>query len=145
MQKDLLTKLVAHTTGFFLMLGLPVLSRSQNPPLPSARTTAQTGQSMRPRREANPMDDFAGLNFTEDQKTQIRQIHEDMKSHRETVAKDEKLDADQKGAMLQGFERMEYRQVYDVLTPEQQTDVRKKVLARRAMERRARQKQSMAR
>ena len=78
------------------------------------------------------MDDFAGLEFTDDQKSRISKIHEDFKARLDAVIKDDKLSPDQKGAMLQGFERMERGEVYKVLTREQQQEVRKRVLARRA-------------
>jgi Spy/CpxP family protein refolding chaperone len=77
------------------------------------------------------MDDFAGLNFTDDQKARINKIHEDFKARMDAVIKDEKLSADQKGAMLQGFQHMQRGEVYKVLTPDQQTEVRKRILARR--------------
>ena len=78
------------------------------------------------------MDDFAGLNFTDDQKERINKIHEDFKARLDAVIKDDKLNTDQKGAMLQGFQRMERGEVYKVLTREQQAEVRKRILARRA-------------
>jgi hypothetical protein len=83
-------------------------------------------------KETGPMDDFAGLNFTDDQKERINKIHEDFKARLDAVIKDDKLNPDQKGAMLQGFQRMERGEVYKVLTREQQAEVRKRILARRA-------------
>jgi Spy/CpxP family protein refolding chaperone len=80
------------------------------------------------------MDDFDGFKFTDEQKTKIDQIHQTMKSRMDTVSKDERLDAEQKAAMLDGYRRMEYDEVFKALTPEQQLEVRKKVLARRAAE-----------
>ncbi len=77
------------------------------------------------------MGDLAGLQFTDDQKAKIHQIHQDIKSRMDAVLKDDKLSPEQKGAMIQGYRHMERGQVYKVLTPEQQTEVRKKVLARR--------------
>jgi Spy/CpxP family protein refolding chaperone len=52
----------------------------------------------------------------------------------DAVVKDEKLDTEQKGAMLGGLRRMERGQVFKVLTPEQQKEVGKRVLIRRAAE-----------
>ena len=78
------------------------------------------------------MDDFAGLNFTDDQKARINKIHEDIKARMDTVIKDDKLSPEQKGAMLQGFQHMERGEVYKVLTLEQQVEVRKRIFARRA-------------
>jgi len=41
---------------------------------------------------------------------------------------------DQKDAMLQGYRRLERSQVFKLLTPEQQREVRKRISARRAAE-----------
>ena len=78
------------------------------------------------------MDDFAGLSFNEEQKAKIQQIRQDIKSRMDAVTKDDKLSQDQKDAMLFGFHRMERSQVFEVLTPEQQAEVRKKILLRSA-------------
>ena len=78
------------------------------------------------------MDDFAGLNYTDDQKARINQIHEDFKARMDKVIKDDKLSPDQKGAMLQGYQHMERGEVYKVLTREQQVEVRNRILARHA-------------
>jgi hypothetical protein len=81
------------------------------------------------------------LKFTEDQKAKIDQIHQNMKSNLDAVVKDKDLNEDQKEAMLEGFRRMERGQVFKVLTPEQQTEVRKRVLARHAAEQQEHKKQ----
>ena len=62
------------------------------------------------------------------------QIHQNMQPSMDAVVKDEKSTAEQKAAMLEGLQRMERRQIFKVLTPEQQIEVRKKILARRAAE-----------
>lgn len=85
------------------------------------------------------MDDFAGLNYTDDQKARINQIHEDFKARMDKVIKDEELSPEQKGAMLQGFQHMERGEVYKVLTREQQVEVRNRILARRAEARKEQQ------
>jgi len=48
------------------------------------------------------------------------------------VRKDEKLTPEAKQAMLEGYQRLEIGQLFEVLTPEQQAEVRKKAQARRA-------------
>ena len=77
------------------------------------------------------MDDFAGLDFTDDQKARINKIHEDFKARLDAVIKDGALSPEQKGAMLQGFQHMERGEVYKVLTRGQQLEVRNRILARR--------------
>jgi len=70
--------------------------------------------------------------LTDDQKAKINQIHQNAKSRLEAVAKDEKLSPEAKDAMLQGYRRIENGQIFDVLTPEQQQEVRKRMSAWRA-------------
>lgn len=71
------------------------------------------------------------MQYTEDQKAKISKIHEDMKSRMDAVIKDDKLGPEQKGAFLEGFERMERSEVYKVLTSQQQIEVRKRMQALR--------------
>jgi hypothetical protein len=70
-----------------------------------------------PKGDSQPTDDSAGLKFTVDQKAKIDQIHQDMKSRKDAVVKDEKLTVEQRDAMLEGYRRMERDQVFKLLTP----------------------------
>jgi Spy/CpxP family protein refolding chaperone len=60
------------------------------------------------------------------------------------VARDQKLTADQKDAMLLGYTRMESGRIYKVLTPEQRKEVNQRIRARRAAEQATQQKQPPA-
>jgi Spy/CpxP family protein refolding chaperone len=86
-------------------------------------------------------DDFDGLTFTNEQKAEIDQIYQEMKPRMDNVVKDEMLTSDQKGAMLDGYRRMEQRQIFAVLTPDQQKEVRKKINARHAAEQEKKKRQ----
>ena len=79
-----------------------------------------------------PSDDFAGLDYTDDQKAEIAKIHQNAESRKALIAKDEKLSSEQRAAMLEGYARFEYASVYKVLTPEQRRQVNQRVRARRA-------------
>lgn len=94
-----------------------------------------------PKKATRPTDDFAGLNFTDDQKAKIEQVHKNTKARLDAVAKDEKLTPDQKEAMLEGFRRMERGEIFKVLTPEQQKEVRERVRARHAAEQEGKKRQ----
>jgi hypothetical protein len=72
--------------------------------------------------------------LTDAQKAKIDQIRQNMKARMDAVAKDEKENEDQKDAMLDGLQHMELRQVLQVLTPVQLSEVRKKVMIPRAAE-----------
>jgi hypothetical protein len=88
-----------------------------------------------------PPDDFAGLSYTEEQKSELDKIHRETESNKAAVARDEKLNADQKNAMLLGYTRMEYGRTFKVLSPEQQRQVRQRILARRAADQAAHKQQ----
>jgi Spy/CpxP family protein refolding chaperone len=141
MNENRFAKRVAVAAGFFFLCAAPGLTRAQSSPPTPVPTPRKISPTARPKKNAPPPDDFAGLTYTDDQKAKIGQIHEDMKGRMDNVVKDEKLIPEQKGAMLDGYRRMEYRQVFGVLTPEQQKEVREKVRARRAAEQEEKKKQ----
>lgn len=136
-------KRVVVAAGFLFLCAAPQRACPQsNPPTPG-QTPRRASPAPQAKRDADAADDFSGLKFTDEQKAKIDQIHQDMKSRKDTVAKDEKLSAEQKGAMLDGYRRMERGEILKVLTPEQLTEVRKRVLARRAAEQGAKKKKSL--
>ena len=91
--------------------------------------------------DTRPIDDFAGLTLTDDQKTKIIQIRQNAKLRREAVVKDERLTQDRKDRMLEVLQRIEISAIFKVLTPDQQAEVRKRMMARRGAEQQG-QKQS---
>lgn len=132
MKMNRFAKQLAAGAGLFLLCAIPVLTLAQSAPPTPVQTPRKTTPPIRTKKGPGPMDDFAGLNYTDDQKARINQIHEDMKARMDKVIKDDKLSPEQKGAMLQGFQHMERGEVYKVLTREQQVEVRKRILARHA-------------
>ena len=132
MNKIRLAKPVAVVGGFIFLCAVPGLTRAQSAPPGPVQAPKVASSGAQVKRDSLPADDFAGLNYSEEQKTEIDQIHRNTKALMDAVAKDDKLTADQKDAMLQGYKRLEYGRVYKVLTPEQQRQVRQKILARRA-------------
>lgn len=127
-------KQLAAATGLLIVSVLPDQTSGQSRPPAPAQTPLKTMPSARPQRAPDPMEDLAGLTLSEEQKAKIQQIRQDTKSRLDAVVKDNKLDPDQKGAMFTGFRRLERNQIFEVLTPEQQSEVRKKVQARRKAE-----------
>jgi protein CpxP len=59
------------------------------------------------------------LNLTDDQKTQMKRIHEDAKSQMDAVNNDSSLSADQKQTKIKQIRRESHKQVQAMLTPEQ--------------------------
>jgi Spy/CpxP family protein refolding chaperone len=75
---------------------------------------------------------LAGLTLSDDQKAKIHQIREETKSRLTAVANDKKLSPEAADAMLRGYQRMENAKILEVLTPEQQHEVRQRIAAWRA-------------
>jgi Spy/CpxP family protein refolding chaperone len=128
---------VAVAAGFIFLCTAPESARGQsNTPSPES-TPPKPAPVARTQRVPSKGDDFAGLKYTDEQKEKIQEIHQNFKSRMDVVVKDKKLTADQRGAMLEGYVRMERGQVYNVLTPEQQKEVRERIRARRVAEQEA--------
>src|SRR6202162_5926289 len=102
----------AITASFLLLSVFPALSNAQNAP------DSNQGQTMQEKRgDHNAM--MANLNLTDDQKAQIKQIHEGTRSKIEAVNNDSSLSADQKQAKIRDIRRDTHEQVKKVLTPKQ--------------------------
>jgi hypothetical protein len=123
---------VTVVAELFFLSAAPGLARAQggNPGL--VKTTHVDLPVGRPTRDTRATDDFAGLKFTDDQKAKIDEVHQHMATRKDAVIKSDKLNADQKEAMVAGLGRMERGQIVKLLTPEQQTEVLKKVRAEHA-------------
>jgi Spy/CpxP family protein refolding chaperone len=131
MDKNRFAKQVAVAAGVCFLCGFaagPTLA--QNSPAGQSPQTPQTpSRASQPKKDPRQADVFEGLEFTEEQKAKISAIQRDVKSRMDAVAKDDKLNQDQKDAMLQGYRRLENGEIFKVLTPEQQAQVRKHVQA----------------
>jgi Spy/CpxP family protein refolding chaperone len=131
----------AVAAGLIVLCAMPAFARAQSAPPAVMKTPSVASPVAQPNSDALPADDFSGLNYTEEQKAEIRKIHMQTESRKGVVAKDQSLSADQKNAMLVGYTRMEYGQIYKVLSPEQQKQVRRRIVARRAADQAEKKKQ----
>jgi Spy/CpxP family protein refolding chaperone len=141
MNKNRFAKRMAAVAGFLFLCATPGLTRAQSSPPSPAPAPGKTPPAVRPKKNTPPPDDFAGLQYTDEQKAQIDQIHQDIKSRMDAAAKDKKLTAEQKDAMLAGYQRSERSQVYRVLTTAQRKEVLRRIRARHAAEQAAQNKQ----
>jgi Spy/CpxP family protein refolding chaperone len=132
MTKNRFASLVVVAAGFVLLCAAPGPARAQSTSPAAVQPKTMASAGAQPRKTSSPEDDFAGLNYTDEQKAEIEKIRQDTKLRKDTVEKDNKLTADQKDAMLVGYNRLEYGRIYMVLTPIQKSQVRQKVHARRA-------------
>ena len=131
MTKNRFASPIVVAAGFVLLCAVsgPARAQSSSPAVVQPKTMASAGAH--PRKPSSLEDDFAALNYTDEQKVEIEKIRQDTKLHRDAVEKDDKLTADQKDAMLVGYNRLEYGMIYKVLTPQQKKQVREKIQARR--------------
>lgn len=142
MNKNRIAKRMAVAAGFFFLCAAPGLTRAQSSPSSLGPTPRKPLPLARPMKDTRPADDFAGLQYTDQQKAKIDQIHQDMKLRMDAVVKNEKLTAEQRDAMFAGYQRMERSQVFKVLTSQQQKEVLERVRARQAAEQEEQKKQS---
>jgi Spy/CpxP family protein refolding chaperone len=140
MKKERCPKPLTVAAGFILLCAAPGLTRARMAPSGPAQAPKMASPAAQTK-DAAPPDDFAGLNYTDEQKAEIEKIHLDTRKRGEAVAKDVKLSADQKDAMLLGYTRIEYGRIYEVLSPDQKKQVNQKIRARRAADDAARTKQ----
>jgi Spy/CpxP family protein refolding chaperone len=115
--------------GSLILLAAQGLTRAQESQPAVAQPPRIGGAAPGPMRDPRGMDDFAGLKFTDEQKAKIDEIHRRLAMRKDVVIKSEKLNVDQKDAMIAGLGRMERGEIVKLLTPEQQKDVLKKAHA----------------
>src|ERR1700686_1289468 len=108
-------KQLAITASFLLLSVFPALSQAQNT---APDSTAGQSQAMHEKHgEQNAT--LANLNLTDDQKAQIKQLHEGTRAKVEAVNSDSSLSAEQKQAKIPDIRREMHEQVKKALTPDQ--------------------------
>ena len=132
MNRDMFMKRLVVGWGFIFLCAAPRLTLGQSSqPAGALRTPIKSIPAQR-QAYISPSDYLAGLTLTDDQIAKIDQIREDTRSHLAAVAKDQKLGPEVKDAMVTGYQRIENSQIFEVLAPEQQGEVRKRIATLRA-------------
>jgi Spy/CpxP family protein refolding chaperone len=132
MNKNRIAKRVVVAFGFLFLCAARAPASAQSNPPSAAPTPLAASPTARPKKDTPPIDYFAGLTLTDEQKAKIAEIRQNSKSRLDAVVKDEKLSPEQKDAFLTGYRREENSEIFAVLTPEQQSEVRKRMRAQRA-------------
>ena len=132
-------KRVLVACGLLSLLVAPGLVGSQSNSSEAPATPHPASPAAPPKRDTHPVDDFAGLTFTDDQKAKIAQIRQNAKLRREAVVKNEKLTQGQKDVTLERLQSLENSEIFRVLAPDQQAEVTKRIMARHAAEQQAQQ------
>jgi Spy/CpxP family protein refolding chaperone len=111
------------SVGMVAALSVPaVLAKSQAAP-------AQQGEmGMRDKLQSA----VESLNLTDDQKTKVKDIFADAKAKRQTVWSDSSLTDDQKKAKMKELHAGTMAKLNEVLTPEQQAQLKAKIEAAKA-------------
>lgn len=116
---------------------IPVV-RQPSPGFSNGTSSASRSSRLAPRptaRQRTPITEaeiLSGVNLSDEQKASVDRIHHETRAKMEIVSKDGNESPEQKAAMIEGMNRIQLRQVFDVLKPEQQEQVRKKILAMRS-------------
>jgi Spy/CpxP family protein refolding chaperone len=142
MNRNRFAKQIAAAAGFFLLGTAPGLARAQSSPPSPPPTSHKAAPVVRPKKPANPMDDFAGVEYSDEQKAKIAEIHKNTKMQKDNVVNDQKLTVEQRDAMIEGYDRIERGQIYKALTTEQQKKVRENIRARHLADQQEKKKAS---
>jgi hypothetical protein len=137
MSKIAFVKTVIAAGGFLFLCAAPELVVGQSiqgqSRQPGAVPPAPMKSGLTPRgKSAAPPDLLEGLTLADDQKAKIDQIREETKSRVAAVNNDKKLSPEAADAMLRGYQRLENGRILEVLTLEQQQQVRKRITDWRA-------------
>ena len=122
MSRDRIAKQITVLAGLFLMEFAPGLGRAQSsapPPAPDQHHSRKHGE-------------MAGLHLTDDQKSQLKQIHESTKSQVGAVNNDTSLSAEQKQSKIHELRQGARMQMVKLLTPEQREQMKENAKARKA-------------
>jgi protein CpxP len=120
-------KHLAITASFLLVSMFPALSKAQN----NAPDTAQGQNQAMPAQREDKGAFLANLNLTDDQKAQVKQIHEGARSQAEAVKSDSSLSAEQKEAKIREIHHNSREQMMKILTPEQRKQMHENMRERR--------------
>lgn len=139
--KSLVGKRVLVASVFLFLLAASRLVGSQSNSSTAPATPHPPSPAAPAKTDTLPLD---GLKLTDDQKTKIVQIRQNAKLRREALIKDERLSQGQKGAMLEGLQRIEISGIFKVLTPDQQKEVQKRIVDQRTAEQKDHQSKQAA-
>ena len=123
---------VVAGAGLLFLCMLAGLAVGQSAPAGAAPDARMASTATPPGKSAAPLDMLEGLTLADEQKAKIAQIREDTKSRVLVMERDRQLSPEAADAMRRGYQRLENGRILEVLTPEQQKQVRARVAAWRA-------------
>ena len=121
---------IGKTLGGLVSLGLAAaltvpwaLAKPQTAPQTAGKEMGMHGGGLQAAVES--------LNLTDDQKTKVKDIFADAKTKKQAVSSDASLSEEQKKAKMKELHTATMAKVNEVLTPEQQTELKSKMEAAR--------------
>jgi Spy/CpxP family protein refolding chaperone len=121
MSRNNITKQLAVAAGILALSLTPGLSRAQSG---SQAAPPDQSQAAPTESEGHKHGQMSRLNLTDDQKTQMKEIHKTAKSQVEAVNRDTSLSADQKQAKIHQIRRGARVEMVKMLTPEQREQMK---------------------
>jgi periplasmic protein CpxP/Spy len=137
MSRNSIKKQIAVAAGFLALTFAPGITRAQSSQ-PPAQDQDQS-QAAPAQHQVHQHGAMAGLNLTDDQKAQMKKIHESTKAQLDAVNKDESLTADQKDAKIHQLRHGARLQMVKLLTPEQRQQMKANIQQMRASRRQQQQ------
>ena len=135
MNKIAFVKRFVVVGGFLYLFAVPAPTFGQSSQPGAAPPPPIRSAPAPPRNTTAPPDLLEGLTLTDGQQAKIDQIRDDTRSRMAAVtagANDKKLSPEAANAMFQGLQRIENGKILEVLTLEQQQEVRRRLSAWRA-------------
>jgi periplasmic protein CpxP/Spy len=122
-----LEKLLGGIVCLGMVTALSVTVAQARPAAPAHQAAARDGGGTHDRLEAA----VQSLNLTDDQKPKVKDIFADAKTKRQAVFTDSSLTQDQKRDKMKELHEATMSKLNEVLTPDQQTELKSKLAAER--------------
>jgi Spy/CpxP family protein refolding chaperone len=114
-------KQMAATAGLLAMIATPAALMAQDTSQSNSQSQDQAAATQAGHRH---QDELAKLNLTDDQKAQVKKIHESTKTQMDAVKSDTTLTAEQKQAKMKELHKSSHEQVKQLLTPDQRKQMK---------------------
>jgi Spy/CpxP family protein refolding chaperone len=127
MSKFAFVKILVAAVGFLFLCATPQLALGQSSQPGAGPPATMNPASVPSGKSAAPPDLLDGLALADDQKAKIGRIRDDTNGRLAALVSDKKLSPEAAEAMRRGYGRLENSKILEVLTPEQQRQVRKRI------------------
>jgi len=127
MRRIALFKAVMTASGIGFLCAAPRLSYGEASQALVAQTASVASAPVPRDKSAAPVDLLEGLTLTSEQQAKVDRIREDTDARMATVSKDKAIDTQTADAMRRGYVRIENGKIFEVLTLEQQKQVRQRI------------------